>query len=254
MSKYNARCFVEPSIGLSIARNRGAEEAKGEWLCYIDDDARLQAGYIDRALWVIENFDFDCFGGMYYAWHLFEKPKWMNDNFGTKTPLRETVGGIEASKLSGGNFLIKKEILKRVNGFPTNFGMTGRKLAYGEENVVQVRLLERGYKLGFDPELKVDHAVLSHKLKLWWQLKNEFAHGRDRFMVSPLPLTDILINYLRSMYGILKRLPVCLTKVFFYKEYYWQNFMMDCFSNLAYNTGRIYSYLDVLGTKYKLWY
>lgn len=239
-ANYPVNYQFEPQIGLSHARNRGAKEAEGGWLCYIDDDSRLQPGYIERALWVIENFDFDCFGGMYYAWFPFGKPNWIDESFGTKIPLRETVGPIEAPELSGGNFLIKKEVLKKAGGFPVDFGMAGTKIGYGEEDFLQRKLLDMGYKLGFDPELKIDHAVLPHKLKLSWHLQSWYAHGRDGQRFSGEPnLLQISWLFFRSFFGGLIKMPIAFGKLIVNKRYYWQNMVWDVVSPILFRIGQI---------------
>jgi len=44
--RWGARCVVEPRPGLSRARNRGAREARGELVAYLDDDARPEPGWL----------------------------------------------------------------------------------------------------------------------------------------------------------------------------------------------------------------
>ena len=41
------RCFTETRQGLSHARNRGIEEARGELLVYVDDDATVKRIYYE---------------------------------------------------------------------------------------------------------------------------------------------------------------------------------------------------------------
>lgn len=236
----NLKYVKENEIGLSHARNNGASVAIGEWLCYIDDDARLHSNYIERALWVTNNFDFDCFGGTYLGWFRFGKPKWIHKDFGTKILLRDTIGLISNPELSGNNFLIKRAILKRLGGFPTDYGMNGYTTAYAEENVVQVNLLKAGYKLGFDPELKIDHAVLPHKLKLSWHLKSWYARGRDgqRF-AKQHTLSEICGLTLRSFAGSILKFPYCTFKLFFRSNYFWQNLVWDLVSPLLFRFGQL---------------
>ena len=40
------RCVAEPRPGLSRARNRGVEEARGAWICWTDDDVLLDPGWL----------------------------------------------------------------------------------------------------------------------------------------------------------------------------------------------------------------
>src|SRR5579864_8983512 len=41
---HRVRCVAEPSLGLSYTRNRGAYEAAGDIVVYIDDDALPEPG------------------------------------------------------------------------------------------------------------------------------------------------------------------------------------------------------------------
>lgn len=45
-----AACVVEPALGLTRARLKGAEVARGELICYLDDDTVLQNDYLERAV------------------------------------------------------------------------------------------------------------------------------------------------------------------------------------------------------------
>jgi glycosyltransferase involved in cell wall biosynthesis len=176
----NIKYIIEEQIGLSYARNRGYKEADSGWVIYIDDDAKIQEGYINRLLLIISNYDFDCFGGMYYSWYLYGKPRWLPENFGNKESLRPDVGLIDGSTgwLSGGNFAIKKAVLKAVGGFNPELGMSGNNIGYGEEDYLQQQLFEEGYKIGFDPNLVIDHLVLPHKLALSWHLNSTLKHKK----------------------------------------------------------------------------
>src|SRR5215207_11073344 len=44
--RWGARCAVESRPGLSRARNRGAREAAGEVIAYLDDDAQPEPGWL----------------------------------------------------------------------------------------------------------------------------------------------------------------------------------------------------------------
>src|SRR2546422_10702578 len=44
--RWGARCTVEPRPGLSRARNRGAGEAQGDLIAYLDDDALPEPGWL----------------------------------------------------------------------------------------------------------------------------------------------------------------------------------------------------------------
>lgn len=236
---HNIRVIKELKQGLSYARNRGYQEVQTPWVSYVDDDAKAYPNYVERALWVIENYDFDCFGGMYYAWHKYGKPKWLPKNFGNKKPVQREVGIMKKGYASGGVIVFKKNVLEQLNGFPVNLGMKGKKISYGEETYLQIKMKEQGFILGFDPELKIDHLVAKNKLHPWWHVKSHYKQGEvswntfGRDTVKPRIRTYIK-NACFEFIGALKNNTPKLKQ----HNYYYQNWFIDTASPLAYQLGR----------------
>ena len=220
----------EPVVGLSQARNRGYREAKTEWVIYIDDDAKAHANLMERALWVIDNFDFDCFGGRFFPWYLAPKPKWLSGDFGLFPKLLAQIGELPSSQhAAGGVIAFKKAALADVGGFPVELGMRGNDVGYGEENWVQDEMRKRNYRIGFDPELKIDHLVGPYKYTLRWQLRRMIAKGRtERLMAKgekSLRSNAVLFSkaILFTLYSLIKNSFRFLGR----KDYYLENYMLD---------------------------
>lgn len=236
----NLRYVFEPEVGLSYARNRGWKESNTSWVGYLDDDARVPEGFVARALWVIENYDFDCFGGMYYPWYRYGKPKWLPENFGTKEKLTSTISKIDGGFLSGGNFFVKRELLEMLGGFNGKLGMAFH-MGYGEEEELQSRIRANGFSIGFDPDLEVEHCVLPHKLRISWHLVSAFAHGRDseRLYFLNTPITA----FGRLGWAVIKSIfilfPIGGGKVLFQRGYYFQNFLLDLFTPIFLHIGKL---------------
>ncbi|WP_100615121.1 glycosyltransferase family 2 protein [Confluentibacter citreus] len=222
----NITYVFEKRQGLAIARNVAWQYAKGLWIAYLDDDGIPHNNYVERLQYVINHYDFDCYGGMYYAYYEKERPKWLSENFGTKRLISPNIGLIDENTLSGGIFNIKRCVLEQIGGFKENFGMSGKNVAYGEESELQYRVRAGGYKIGFDPELKMDHIVANYKHTLIWQLRREYALYRD----SPCLLQNnrtyrkLLKSFLRCT---IKVLPTLIGKFIKTKDYYWQNLVLD---------------------------
>lgn len=249
MKRYQERhtflkYFNEPKTGLSHARNRGAKEARGDWLLYIDDDAVAFPNLMERFKFICNNYDFDCFGGTHIGYFIDKKPKWLNAEFGNmKNPLNQ-MGYLTKPLLTGGLFAIKKSVLFDVGLFKIDLGMKGNVIGYAEEDEIQKKLLNKGFILGFDPEFKIHHPVLKHKLALMWHLRSAFAHGRDgEKSRNEYQLWSTILLLLKSTVALLMKLPIYLFKTLLKENYYWQNAVLDSFSPIFYRWGQVKSKL-----------
>lgn len=171
--------------GLSKARNLAIDKSDAEWIGFLDDDAVVSSGYIKKAIEIIDSSKFDCFGGHIRSRWKYGRPGWLSRQFGTKPLLRSQAGFIEDGYNWGSNLFIKRQALEKVGKFPEHIGLSGTHLGYAAENIVQIRLREEGYKIGYVPTFEIEHTVLPHKLKMSWHLRSAYATGRDGRVVFP---------------------------------------------------------------------
>jgi len=239
-SKYNNfRAITEKKQGLSNARNRGYEEAKYDWVSYVDDDAKAYTNYVERALQTIEKYGFDYFGGIYYPWYRGTvRPKWLDVGFGQSIKYSEFVAPLENGYISGGVSVFRKEALKSIGGFPVDLGMNGSTIAYGEETFVQNKLIEKGYSIGFDPELCIDHLVPEYKQKITWHIRSAYAHGRDAVKIFNQREQISFFKFMKRVFkSILKNGLSGVKKIIVDKNYYYQNFILDICIPFAHTLG-----------------
>ncbi|WKN40719.1 glycosyltransferase [Tunicatimonas pelagia] len=235
------RWVREELQGLSHARNRGYNEATTPWVSYVDDDAKAHSNYVERALWTTRNFDFDCFGGTYYAWYKYGKPAWLPKNYGTKALDRRTVGITKDGYASGGVIIFKKSVLETLGGFPTHLGMKGNKISYGEETYLQVQMRKQGYTIGFDPELKIDHLVAKYKLKLWWHIQSQFRQGVISWETFDYSLENKKLTHMAKKAFFTLRDGIKLhTSQLLRPNYNWQHWIMDVVNPFAKDLGRLW--------------
>lgn len=177
----NVRYFRETRQGLSYARNSGLAEVHTDWVAYVDDDGEVFPDFIQVVLETIRSKEYDAFGGVYFPKYSPGKPKWFRDDFASNSLISRIPCSIPSGPFwfCGGICAFRRSALELVGGFPVNLGMTGQKLAYGEETLVQVRLHRAGYKLGFVPSIRMDHWVLPAKYRLWHFATSAFGEGRD---------------------------------------------------------------------------
>jgi len=228
-SHSNLLYHYEEKIGLSHARNCGWQKAQTPWVGYLDDDAKVPTDYIEQALKMIKETNYDCFGGTYYAWFKYGKPRWLPDGFGNKPILRANRGEVPEGKfLSGGVFFVTHAAIEKVGGFNPSLGMTD-DIGYGEENDVQEKLRNEGYKIGYDPELYIEHCVMPHKFKLRWHLRRAYYTGKASQQLESSHSTSFLVYwFLRTFLSALFfRGPLGLFKILLMKGYYWQSWVLE---------------------------
>ena len=161
----------EATQGLSAARNRGARDARGEWLVYIDDECIIPPNWLTRLDVHIRTKNPDMIGGPYKGKFLpgFEEnayPRAFQERFGDSHQRRDGWPDQWLTKpgLSGGNLAIRKETLIQLGGFNEGLGMSGAVIGYGEETELQVRLLREGTRrIYYARDLELVHLVRPEK-------------------------------------------------------------------------------------------
>jgi glycosyltransferase involved in cell wall biosynthesis len=172
-------CF-EPQQGLSYARNRGWQEARGKYVGYTDDDCKVPEQWLEVAKEIIEQISPGVFGGPYYSFHVTAKPRWFKDSYGSHELGKEARVLRENEYLDGANIFSRRSLLHSLGGFDTSLGMSGTTIAYGEETALLrlVRTMEPAQIIYFDPRLYVYHLVPPQKMSMCWIVRQRFATGR----------------------------------------------------------------------------
>lgn len=232
--------YFEERQGLSVARNSGLDQAKGEWICYIDDDMMLSKSFLSGFVNTVKNADFDSYGGRYTALWLTEKPSWLDADFGD---FQQEKAGVEAMGdrfAHGCLMLFQRSILVDIGGFNIDLGMNGETVAYSEDSEIQFRLREAGYTSGFSSYLNGQHVISPHKFEVNWHLKSIYAMARDRMgdsnhrerLVSILfhLLKRILLFFPRALYGLIKIRS---------KRYYQENLFLDVGKPILASVGQL---------------
>jgi len=226
----NLHYVFEEKIGLSHARNKGVEVSKYNWVCFMDDDALAHTDFNQVMMETINKNLFDGFGGMFYPWYRTPKPKWLSPIFGQMPLLRNDIGTLPDNQhVAGGICAFKKQHLLKAGGFPPDIGMRGNVVGYGEENYLQDKMRANGDVIGFVPNWKMDHLVAEYKYTLNWQLKRFIGKGRDKQLSSgkKLPIIQKISLSFRAIAVLLFYCFKLLPKLFFSKNYYFQNYILD---------------------------
>lgn len=83
--KYsNIKYFYQNNSGVSVARNRGLENAIGKYVCFLDSDDYVDENYVETVISIAENNDL-CIFNNYIVENKkkYKEKKWLNDKFDT---------------------------------------------------------------------------------------------------------------------------------------------------------------------------
>ncbi|NUO02545.1 MAG: glycosyltransferase family 2 protein, partial [Saprospiraceae bacterium] len=171
----NFKVVNETRQGLSHARNKGLEVAQYEWVIYLDDDAKAAPDFVERAMWMIADGRYQVFGGIFLPWYKYGRPAWFKDHYASNKKYNHirTLTGDDFA--CGGIMAFEKKLLLQYGGFNPALGMSGTRVAYGEETEVQFRMRQDGIPIGYDPEWIIYHLVAPYKLNVEWFFKAGFA-------------------------------------------------------------------------------
>ncbi len=235
----NLTCVVEEKTGLSHARNTAVRESVNEWVVFIDDDAIPDETFVSRAKMLATSQGFDCFGGTYYPWYLNGKPKWLSPEFGKRGIPSIGISVLKDGYVSGGISAWKKSVATTCGLFPVDLGMSGDKIAYGEETYLLNEIRTRGFCIGYDSEWKMLHLVSPEKCTVKWHLKFHFAHGRDSVKIwkkRPIVSRSIILKSIvtKQIWSALRLLWKAITN----RQYYFQNFVIDSLRPTIYMYGQ----------------
>ena len=216
--KYsNFRYVIESNLGLSYCRNRGIKEAKGEYVAFIDDDARAAADWAEK---IVASFSDvtpvpSVVGGVILPFYDTDPPRWFKDEYETRSWGEEPkmLEPPEAEYgFSGSNCVVKKDILNEYSGFNTDLGMKGRKLQLGEESDLFSRVYRKYPFFWYDPSIKVYHYAPSWKLKKSYQFRRSFMAGKSAANIHAADVSFVflmrkvweLIHYsAKSVYAVI---------------------------------------------------
>ncbi|MCP5082334.1 MAG: glycosyltransferase family 2 protein [Alphaproteobacteria bacterium] len=188
VSPIAVRYIFEATQGLSVARNRGADESSGRYIAYVDDDCVLATDWLRVAFTIIKVADPVIAGGPYFGRFTNEpRPSWFKLEYGNAyfVGQYEEAGYYSNFRASGGNMLIRRDVFDLVR-FSTRFGVSGNKLILGEERHLQDQYLARTGREGvfYSPDLRVEHTIHLQKMSLAYCARRNFAIGRTHAVMG----------------------------------------------------------------------
>ncbi len=160
----------ETKQGASFARNTGAAIAKGEWVCFMDDDAVATPNYVENILKHIHHQpEVVGFGGRIIPKYIPSEPKWMSyyvSSLVGNFDYASTACAFENGKYPlESNMILKKSVYDQIGGFNVNLpGVVGTLRIGGEGKELFYKIIALGHTIYYDPSICVHHVVEVKKL------------------------------------------------------------------------------------------
>ncbi len=148
------RVVAEPDKGLTKARQKGLEEARGELIAYLDADTRIPEGWFETIRTTFSRHkEVVCLSGPYRYYDLPPFKKFLAEaGWRIFAPITYRIVGY---MVLGGNFVARKWALEKMGGFDKNIAF------YGEDTNIAWRLHQYGKVL-----FRMDFYVMSSGRRL----------------------------------------------------------------------------------------
>ncbi len=232
------RYVYESTLGLSTARNRGAQESQATILAYLDDDAIATPTWLSTLMQAYEQDDKLAIAGgkVTLIWtDGITPPAWLSDglagNLGAYD-LGETLTYIQQPGLTprGLNYSVRRDFLDRVGGFDPKLGRVGTNLLSNEELQMTELALQQDWHVAYLPTALVAHHVSPERVKRSWFLDRGWWQGISECYREQLAGEAGWGQFQRGGERLLRGL---------YKSIKFIGSPAVCFENLVYSYGQI---------------
>ncbi len=182
--------LAEPTPGKSHALNRAIPHLRGDLVAFVDDDHRVDAGYlaaIARAARLHPEASLFC-GRILPDWDGRE-PQWVHDTGPYRIyplPVPRFDHGPEPREFTvddavpgGGNLALRREVFERVGEFATDLGPHGHDLGGGEDTDFVLRAMASGARLRYVPEMVQYHYVDLDRFELRYLMVKGYQRSRS---------------------------------------------------------------------------
>lgn len=210
----NVRVVHEQKLGVAHARNRAIDEAKGEYILFIDDDESPDPGWLREHERIILQERPDAMGGRIEV--VFEdgtRPVWLQEEllgFLGKLDYGSTARQLDApsTPIFTGNSAFRRDVVIRLGGFDTGLGRRGTMNTGGEDVEIYRRMIYSRRTVWWVPDAVICHRIEANKLRRRYFLDLHFRQGRTegsrkRGAASRVPPAYLVPQLWRAVKGAL---------------------------------------------------
>lgn len=197
-SGLNLRYVFEEKQGLSHARNRGIQEARGDIVVFTDDDVTVDSSWLYQLASAFEGTEFIAAGGKTLPlWHN-SKPRWYSEEM--RDDLRGVFvhfdlgdeRGVATRAPFGANMAFRRTAFCKYGLFRTDLGRCGEILTSGEETEFFRRLMNANETVQYVPSAIVYHPVAPERLQKSYVQSVFYNAGRSQVREEGAPSSGTL--------------------------------------------------------------
>ena len=161
-SPIPVRRAFEPTPGVAVARQRGVEEATGDWIASFDDDQRAEPDWLVRLMAAARERDAKFVGGRVVLALPGEHANRSLAPFtrmllGASVDLPTARPYDRKTTPGAGNMLVHREVFERVGRFDET-------LTRGEDTDIYMRAVAAGYRAWYTPDAVVHHVIPADRM------------------------------------------------------------------------------------------
>jgi succinoglycan biosynthesis protein ExoM len=165
--------YNEPTQNIALARNKALENAKGDFIAFIDDDEFPVGNWLLNLYNAEEKLKADGILGPVIPWYETEPPKWVVRGKFYERPSHDTGSVLHWTNTRTGNVLLRRAIFRdKQNMFRSQFGMGG------EDRDFFRRMIGKGSRFVWCGEAPVYEVVPSERFKRSFMLKRALLRGK----------------------------------------------------------------------------
>lgn len=192
--RFSFRSVVEPSSGVSFARNRAIAECRADYLLFTDDDVQVDERWLAEFVEATSRYpEAGGFGGTIEPWFPFEPDPTLVQAFPALrlgfcgTPWKDPEGIMPPGRHAiGANVGYRRSALTGLE-FRTDLGPQANNTIGGEEIALQEAIRGAGYPIVWVPSMTVKHFVEPKRMTLDYLLKFAEDAGRKEIRLKGIP-------------------------------------------------------------------
>ncbi|WP_436900665.1 glucosyl-dolichyl phosphate glucuronosyltransferase [Halovenus halobia] len=174
----------EQNRGLSYSRTRGVEQATGDVIAFIDDDAVADSEWITELVKTYVQTNAIAVGGPMVPEWVADRPSYLPEEFfwligvNHKQPAEALE---EVRNTFGSNMSFRSTVFEEIGGFDENVGLTADSQIQADETELAIRM-QRAFNKGmvYQPDAVVRHKIFQSRTDPRWLCRRAFWQGYSK--------------------------------------------------------------------------